>query len=564
VILWSLGNESGIGRNHGVMADWTRQRDPGRPIHYEGDHACRYVDVYSTMYSSPDEVDAIGRLAEERHPEVSDELDARRRGMPFILCEYAHAMGNGPGSLRDYQDLFEQYPRCQGGFIWEWLDHGIRSTTPDGVEYFAYGGDFGEPLHDGNFIIDGLVSSDRTPSPSLVELAKVYAPIRIEFPGTDRLRITNLNDYAALDDVVFGWTLEEDGRQIADVELKIAHLAAGEHTEVEVPAVPSVTGESWLTVTARTARDAAWAPAGHELAWGQLRLTPEPTSLPPAPTPSPIEYPSTGELRLGPATFDPVHGTLRNLGQFAVDGPRLDVWRAPIDNDLGEGRGQFLARHWREAGLHRMTHRLVSLDSDASSITVKTRVAAANQPEGLFVEYRWTAEEDRLSLELTVTPDGEFTVPLPRLGVRLALPGSLQQVAWFGGGPGEAYVDSREAVRIGRYSSTVDDLQTPYTFPQENGNRMAVRWLELTDAGGAGLRVTGQPVFDFAARPWTSEALDAAKHTFDLVPDGHTYLNLDAGHTGVGSGACGPALPERYQLHAAPTTLTLTFTPLHP
>jgi beta-galactosidase len=211
-----------------------------------------------------------------------------------------------------------------------------------------------------------------------------------------------------------------------------------------------------------------------------------------------------------------------------------------------------------------MTHRLVSLDSDASSITVKTRVAAANQPEGLFVEYRWTAEADRLSLELTVTPDGEFTVPLPRLGVRLALPGSLQQVARFGGGPGEAYVDSREAVRIGRYSSTVDDLQTPYTFPQENGNRMAVRWLELTDAGGAGLRVTGQPVFDFAARPWTSEALDAAKHTFDLVPDGHTYLNLDAGHTGVGSGACGPALPERYQLHAAPTTLTLTFTPLHP
>ena len=167
-----------------------------------------------------------------------------------------------------------------------------------------------------------------------------------------------------------------------------------------------------------------------------------------------------------------------------------------------------------------------------------------------------------MSLRLTVTPDGEFDVPLPRLGVRLVLPGSLQAVEWFGGGPGEAYVDSREAVRIGRYTSTLDDLQTPYTFPQENGNRMDVRWLELTDATGAGLRVSGQPVFQFAARPWTSEALDAAQHTYDLVPDGHTYLNLDAGHTGVGSGACGPALPESYQLHPTATTLTVHFTPI--
>src|SRR5690349_15864599 len=309
-------------------------------------------------------------------------------------------MGNGPGSLRDYQDLFEKYPRCQGGFIWEWLDHGIRRTTPDGVEYFAYGGDFGEPLHDGNFIIDGLVSADRTPSPGLVELAKVFAPIRIEFPGADRVRITNLNDYAALDDVVFGWILEEDGRQIADGELKVAHLAAGEHTEVEVPAVPSTTGESWLTVSARTARDTAWAQAGHELAWGQACLSPAPAATPPAPAPIADGSPNADELRLGPASFDPVHGTLRTLGQFAVDGPRLDVWRAPIDNDLGEGRGQYLARHWREAGLHRLTHRLVSLDRDTSSTTVKTRVAAANQPEGLFVEYRWTADPERLSLEL--------------------------------------------------------------------------------------------------------------------------------------------------------------------
>jgi beta-galactosidase len=153
---------------------------------------------------------------------------------------------------------------------------------------------------------------------------------------------------------------------------------------------------------------------------------------------------------------------------------------------------------------------------------------------------------------------------LPRLGIRLALPGLLQNVEWFGGGPGEAYVDSRQAVRIGRYESTLNDLQTQYTFPQENGNRVDVRWLQLTDSTGAGLRVTGRPVFDFAARPWTSEALDAAAHTYDLVPDGSTYLNIDAGHTGLGSGSCGPALPERYQLRAAPTTLAVDFELIRP
>lgn len=573
VIMWSLGNESGIGRNHETMAEWTRSRDPGRPIHYEGDLACRYVDVFSHMYASVDEVDAIGRFAEERAPDASDELDARRRQMPFILCEYAHAMGNGPGGLRDYQDLFERYPRCQGGFIWEWLDHGIRQRTPDGREYFAYGGDFGEPLHDGNFVIDGLVSADRAPSPALAELAKVYAPIRIEFVEPDRIRITNRCDHATLDGVTFSWTMEENGREIVDDELKVAHLAAGDQTDLDLPAVPTTTGETWLTVSARTAHDTAWAPAGHVIAWGQLCLRPAPTlgsDQPAAPTPARRANASrslqTDALRLGPASFDPVHGTLRQIGELVVDGPRLDVWRASTDNDLGEGRGQRLAPRWREAGLHRMTHRLVSIDVhesssdvDDSSIVVLTRVAAANRREGLLAEYHWTADAERLSLRLTVTPDGEFTVPLPRLGVRLALPGSLQNVEWFGGGPGEAYIDSHEAVRIGRYTSTLGDLQTPYAFPQENGNRMDVRWLQLTGSTPAGLRVTGRPTFNFAARPWTSEALDAARHTYDLTPDGQTYLNLDAGHTGLGSGSCGPGVSEQYLLHAVATTFAVDF-----
>jgi beta-galactosidase len=154
IIMWSLGNESGSGANLAAMADWTRQRDPSRPIHYEHDLESRHVDVYSRMYLTVDEVDAIGRRAE---PPLADAAaDAHRRKLPFILVEYAHAMGNGPGNLAEYDALFDSYPRCQGGFVWEYIDHGIRRRTADGREYVAYGGDFGEELHDGNFVVDGL------------------------------------------------------------------------------------------------------------------------------------------------------------------------------------------------------------------------------------------------------------------------------------------------------------------------------------------------------------------------------------------------------------------------
>lgn len=180
IILWSLGNESGRGRNLAAMAEWARRRDPFRPLHYERDWTCRDVDVYSRMYSSHAEVALIGQRQED--PLEDAGLDARRRAMPFILCEYGHAMGNGPGGLSEYQELFEKYPRCQGGFIWEWIDHGIRARGERG-EYFAYGGDFDEPLHDGNFVADGLLFPDRAPSPGLLELKKVIEPVRIARDG---------------------------------------------------------------------------------------------------------------------------------------------------------------------------------------------------------------------------------------------------------------------------------------------------------------------------------------------------------------------------------------------
>ncbi|MEV4604279.1 glycoside hydrolase family 2 TIM barrel-domain containing protein [Amycolatopsis sp. NPDC049253] len=538
IVLWSLGNESGIGRNHGAMADWTRLRDPSRPLHYERDREGRYVDVYSRMYPPPDEVARIGAT----------------KKMPFILCEYAHAMGNGPGRLVEYERLFDTYPRCQGGFVWEWLDHGIRQRTPDGTEFYAYGGDFGEEVHDGNFVIDGLVFPDRSPSPGLIEYAKVIEPVRIESVAGG-IRVTNRRDFAALDDLSFDWVLEEEGREVARGALAVPRVAAGESVDVAVPKVPTTLAETWLTVNARLSDATEWAPAGHVVAWGQLPVRqPEP---PVAPEPGQEAVRRGGELTVGRAAFDPVRGSLLRIGDVPVAGLRLDVWRAPTDNDRGSEEP--LADRWRAAGLDRLQHRVLGLEASGGGLTVRTRSAAAGQREGLVATWRWTEDGAAVRLRLAIEPEGDWTVPLPRLGLRLALPALLDTVEWYGSGPGESYVDSCAAVRIGRFTRTVDQLQTPYVFPQENGNRRDVRWAELRDADGAGLRVKGAPTFELTARRWTSEALAAARHTYELVPDDVIHVNLDAGHTGLGSASCGPGVAERHRLIVAPTIFELTF-----
>ncbi|WP_197277881.1 glycoside hydrolase family 2 TIM barrel-domain containing protein [Arthrobacter alpinus] len=234
VIMWSLGNEAGKGENLRAMAEWTKARDPERLIHYEGDWDCPYVDVYSRMYATPAEVELIGRQAEE--PLEDAALDAHRRNLPFILCEYVHAMGNGPGGLADYQQLFEKYPRLQGGFVWEWIDHGIRQHTPDGEAYFAYGGDFGEKVHDGNFVIDGLVSADLEPRPGLLDFKKVISPVQMDIdPAWTAVGILNKYDFLDLSHLMFTWQVDGPHGELATGRLEIPATAAGVGSGVELP-----------------------------------------------------------------------------------------------------------------------------------------------------------------------------------------------------------------------------------------------------------------------------------------------------------------------------------------
>ncbi|MDT0268050.1 glycoside hydrolase family 2 TIM barrel-domain containing protein [Streptomyces sp. DSM 44915] len=565
VVIWSLGNECGRGAGLSTMAAWVRDRDPSRPVHYENDADYPDSDIYSRMYAPHAEVEAIGRRVEP--PLADPTLDAHRRSLPFLQIEYAHAMGNGPGGLADYQRLFETYERLQGGFVWEWIDHGLTKHTPDGRRYYGYGGDFGEEVHDGNFVCDGLVLPDRTPTPGLLEYKKVIEPVRITGNAAGgTLTIRNGHDFTGLDHLAFTWVHTVDGRELATGDLAVPPLAPGELVELPLPPAPADAppGEALWTVHARLARDTAWAPAGHEVAWGQFTAAPRPA---PAPARGPLATPRRdgAVLTLGPATFDTRTGRLTTLaGLPLAEGPRLDVFRAPTDNDRGmhwEKDAQ-ISVVWEKHGLHRMRHRVDAVELAADALTVRTRVAPLSLDPALHTVYRWTADaEGALRLTVTVEPTGDWSsCPLPRLGVRLGLPAAFGRATWYGGGPDESYPDTREASRLGRYAATVDALQTHYVRPQENGARSDVRWAELTADDGGGLRIeAGERPFWLTARRWTSEQLDAAEHTVDLTPGDTVWVNLDHGQHGIGSQSCGPAPLPQYHLTAGPAEFGFRF-----
>ncbi|MFS8197512.1 glycoside hydrolase family 2 TIM barrel-domain containing protein [Streptomyces sp. CWNU-52B] len=562
VVIWSLGNEAGTGRGLTAMAEWIRGRDGSRLIHYEGDGNCRDTDVYSRMYADHAEVERIGRGL--------DGGPAGRRRLPFIQCEYGHAMGNGPGGLADYQRIFEAHERIQGGFVWEWIDHGVKDERYG----FAYGGDFGEELHDGNFVCDGLLFPDRTPSPGLLEYKKVVEPVRIEGEGTGgggptggTVRVTNRFDFADLSALAFTWSYDVDGEAVETGPLSVPALAPGEFADVKLPEPASDPyprgAETRWTVRAALAEDTPWAPKGHLVAWAQLPLTERPSARVVAggrPVPD-----GRGGVTLGPAVFSARTGELTSLGGIDVVGPKLDVWRAPTDNDDGASWQPDIRYGplWRRLGLHRMQHRLDAVEWGEDALTVRARVAPAASDVGLRTVHRWTSDGTRLRLTVSVAPEGDWRVPLPRLGIRLGLVAAadrVNRVKWHGGGPGEGYPDTDSASMLGRWESTVNDLQTPYVRPQENGARADVRWAELGAGPGLpALRVEGEPEFWFTARRWTSEQLDAADHLTDLTPGDTVWVNLDHGQQGIGSQSCGPGALPQYQLLVRPAEFSFVF-----
>ncbi|HEX8488339.1 MAG TPA: glycoside hydrolase family 2 TIM barrel-domain containing protein [Propionibacteriaceae bacterium] len=586
VVIWSLGNEAGTGRNLAQMSRWVHRRDAERPVHYEGDYTCSYTDVYSRMYPSLVETANIG----SGHGPISycgPAESLRVRSKPFLMCEYAHAMGNGPGGLTEYDELAERFPRLHGGFIWEWRDHGLLTHTADGTPFYGYGGDFGEVVHDGNFVMDGMVLPDDTPTPGLAEFAAVSAPVRFALEGRT---LTVRNRYHSLDSghLRFVVVLEHNGIAARTVDLDVPPISPGSTATVDLGAdllAAADDVESWLTVRAELAADAPWATAGHVVARGQFPLAVPRPPVPAWPVLSgtPTDG-STGPVSLGPATFDGLTGALLTLHGLEVSGPQLELWRGPTDNDRGgmngsyelgspEETGGFGApgpsseSRWRERGLDRLVHRVQEVTTGADGLVSRVRVSAANSGLSVDVTYRWHVEPgdpDAITLRVELVPSRGWDCTWPRVGVRFGLPATLDRAHWFGTGPAESYPDSRAAARVGAFEAGVDELTVRYSRPQESGHRPELRSLDLSEGDQPRLALHTQPDGQghrpgFTLTRHTPQQLDRAGHPHELPDSDRLWLFVDDAVHGLGSRACGIDVLPEHALWPGARSFTVTF-----
>ncbi|WP_423746475.1 glycoside hydrolase family 2 TIM barrel-domain containing protein [Haladaptatus sp. SPP-AMP-3] len=583
VIVWSLGNESGFGSNHETMATVVRDIDPTRPIHYEPDTEQEVSDIVGPMYPSPDRVVELT----EEHPDH-----------PVILCEYAHAMGNGPGGLTEYWDMFRSQERVQGGFIWDWIDQGLTHDIPDeSGERFSYGGDYGDEPNDGNFNINGVVFPNREPSPALSEYKKVLEPVAAELTDSDTatIRIRNRYDFRTLDHLNASWSVMGDGVVLESGTLSMPTVPAGENVETAIPVEPTkFTGddEYYVTLKFTLASATVWGEAGHEVATAQFELPVDSESRP-SETVSNTQVTKcmTTDNRLvisGPefeVQFNKRTGVIDSLTyhgrQLLESGPKLNLWRAPTDNDgyrelgrtfvrdieqtLDANDGEVplenswsisLARLWYEYGLDDLRFRTDEVahevaDDGATQIDVIGRLAPPMYDHGFAVEQCYTVDGSGvIDIDTRLTPEGDFSdlQTLPRVGYVFTLDNELARATWYGRGPGESYPDSKRANLVGRFVRDVDELQTPYVVPQENGNRTDVRWVTFTDEGGVGLCTTGTNYLNFSAHRYTISDLEVASHPSELPKREEITVTVDAKQCGIGSGSCGPDTFPQYRV----------------
>ncbi|WP_246031493.1 glycoside hydrolase family 2 TIM barrel-domain containing protein [Salibacterium salarium] len=582
IIMWSLGNESGFGENHTAMANWVKNRDPSRLVHYEGEARLlmgekghenspsrdpEASDVHTTMYTSIDTMEHLGTKTDLQKP--------------HILCEYAHAMGNGPGNLKEYWDTFYRYDRLQGGFVWEWLDHGILRYTDDGEAYYAYGGDFGEYPHDSNFVIDGLVMPDRTPSPALLEYKKVIQPLKVEALDVKqgRFQVANIYDFIDSGHLHASWTVEQDGKTIESGTLPLSSIDPQSTTEIIVPWSDYQWEEdSYVTFQFTLAQTTCWADAGFEIAWDQFKL----------PTYNQLDrvrgiqtfletqetndyYMITGEDFRVLFTKNGQLEMWEYQGEQLVErGPSLHFWRAPIDNDIWaqpmwKSKPSF--QEWKEAKLQALQSRVndVQLEEKENKIVILTEKSLAPPSLDWKFQVRQTYEvyaDGVIECRSWIVPKGDYPETLPRVGMQLELPSHLKKAEWFGKGPGEAYIDSKEGMRYGKWKKEIRNLSTPYVFPQENGNRHDVSWVQLYSQQETGIKVTGDTTFDFSAHYYDTQDLERAQHTYDLPEHERVTLTLDHKHHGLGSASCGPDVLDKYQLKTTSYEFMMRFEPL--
>ncbi|KAI1082524.1 intracellular beta-galactosidase BgaD [Whalleya microplaca] len=561
IVIWSLGNEAFFGRNHWSMYEYGKKIDPGRPIHYEGDIQAEAVDMYSYMYPT---MERLINAVENKGVRDDGTFDK-----PVVLCEYGHAMGNSPGWLEDYQNLFRKYPRLQGGWIWEWANHGLWNEEGG---FYGYGGDFGDEPNDGTFVMDGLCNSEHQPTPGLLELKRVIQPVRFTWED-GKVFITNEYDFIELGHLAATYSIESYGQSVKHLEsgeLSVPDVKAWTRAELILPADVSKykdnEEEVFLTITFALRTTNNWAKSSHEVAWWQHKISEKPVQV----AASPLVLAGQVAIQDSRAsvvisgsgwsvTFDKTRGYITAWKNGGEDLLEVDdethaavfpnFWRSPTDNDVPGA-----VPHWKKHGVDSITSQLrtfnVSRNEKTSAVEVAahTYLAAPIVGWGYDVHTLYTiSPAGSISIKVDLKPTGPKPDYIPRLGLGLRLPKKLDSVNWFGRGPGESYPDKQQAQRIGIWEGTVAGLQIPYDVPQENGNRMDTRWVRIGSPQGAGLvarKASDSKTFSWQATRHAPKTLERARHPCDLVEEDANLLFLSHKVAGVGTGACGPAVRD--------------------
>ncbi|MDA3950007.1 MAG: DUF4981 domain-containing protein, partial [Spirochaeta sp.] len=601
IICWSLGNESGYGANHDAMAAWMRHYDPTRLIHYEGaiNHGCQ-KDTSLHAWENPANHAATDVIC-PMYPPIATCIEFNTMTSdprPFFYCEYNHAMGNSNGCLKEYWEAFENTPGCCGGFIWDWVDQGLRARTPDGTEYWAYGGDFDDEPTDRDFCINGLIWPDRTPHPAIWEFKKLAQQWEIELtflrspPGpTVQLALRTAVDQPGT--YTLRWELADNGTVTATGTEALPPVAADSAVTLtpQIPAAaladgsgagdasggPGAPVERVLTATVIRTDATALTPAKHPVAWEQWVVSSPggAGSVPVVPAAgarawsgpalAAAEAASGAVQQLSSTDAGPVLAVGDAAGDTVIAGPELSLWRAPTENDLIRsmpGQEGKPGSRWIGWGLNALR---AEWEYDAGSGEVRgvysaagTQAAGPGRMERARVTLRLTPVSDDPNasgagawylLHARAEIDPEIT-DLPRIGLRFTLPPGWEDVEWYGRGPAESYPDRATGYPLGLWHSTVTAEYVPYIVPQEHGGHTDTRFVRLSRSapGGGTLEIAapGGETFHFSALHTAPEDLDTCAHTADIVPRPETVLIVDRFHRGIGTAACGPDCDIRW------------------
>lgn len=571
IIFWSLGNESAFGCNFRKMTDVAHEMDPTRLVHYEGDFDVESADVYSTMYTW---------IENPKKPYLMKDIIEKSK-KPHVHCEYCHAMGNGPGNLKDYQDLVYAHDKLQGGFVWEWFDHGIESFTESGEKYYRYGGDFGDDPSNKDFCIDGLIMPDRTPSPGLYEYKKVIEPITTTAVDIQKgiINLLSRYDFANLDRFNLVYKVMEDDVILQTGFMAVPSIEARANKDITLPydlsAIKVKPGAHYyVNISYQLREDTSYASSGHELATAQFELPLYKEGIVVRPEGILNVEKEHTTLHVKGANFsldfNLVNGNLMNIVrdgmQVLSKGPRLTLWRAPISNDM-----EIIDKLKKVYFLH-LEHEVVMnidyhMEGNILKVEVDTINSTTNSAWHFKTKYVYTVcPSGDILIDVEGTSSGRVDLApdmLPRIGVSMHLDKSMEHVRYFGMGPGENYADSKEAAQMGLYANTVDGLFTNYVIPQENGNHMGCKWVSMTNDRGMGLLASTEGDFNFSASWYEDKDLDDAKHTCDLVKRDYIVFNVDYKQNALGTNSCGQWQLDKYRAKFEDFKLSFRLTPFN-